>query len=290
MRAYLKGADLRGAKLHGTRCHNATLIEANLTGASLVGARLSRANFYRASCRNTDFSGAYLGGASFVETGIEGACFDNCEVYGLSVWAIKGVPRSQTNLIVTPPGERPVTVDELEVAQLVFTFLSNPKIPRVIDTIAKKAVLILGRFTPKRMAVLHKLKEALRARGLIPILFDFDQPASRTIIETMSALAHLARFVIADLTDASSIPQELERIVPRLPSLPIQPIIAAGQGEWGTYDFMEYPWVLATHEYRTPADLLANLDKRVIAQAEKKAKEIEKRRARPTKRSRRQPR
>ncbi len=277
--AYLKGTDFRDATLHDTKCHNATLIEGNLTGASLIGARLSRANFYRASCTNADFTGAFLGGASLVETEIEGACFDNCEVYGLSVWGIKGIPRSQINLLVTPPGEQPVTVDQLEVAQLVFTFLSNPAIRNVIDTIARRAVLILGRFTSERIVVLRQLKTALRARGLIPILFDFEKPSTRNLTETVSTLAHLARFVIADLTDAKSIPQELQRVVPGLPSLPVQPLIAAGQDEYTMFrDFLQYPWVLAPHRYASLADLLANLDERVIAPAEMKAAEIEERR------------
>lgn len=274
--AYLKGTDLRGATLHGTQCHNATLIEAKLTEASLIGARLSRANFYRAVCTNTDFSDALLGGASFVETEIEGACFDNCEVYGLSVWGVKGTPRSQINLLVTPPREQPVTVDQLQVAQLVFTLLSNPAIRNVIDTVARRAVLILGRFTSERIAILRQLKIALRTRGLIPILFDFEKPSTRNITETVSTLAHLARFVIADLTDAKSIPQELQRIVPSLPSLPVQPLIAANQDEYAMFqDFLQYPWVLAPYKYSSVASLLADLDERVIAPAEMKAAKIE---------------
>jgi hypothetical protein len=38
------------------------------------------------------------------------------------------------------------------------------------------------------------------------ILFDFDKPASQDLTATVSTLAHLARFIIADLSDPSSIP------------------------------------------------------------------------------------
>ena len=41
----------------------------------------------------------------------------------------------------------------------------------------------------------------------------------------MRTLAHLARFIIADITDPRSIPQELQAIVPDL-AVPVQPIIA----------------------------------------------------------------
>ena len=95
----------------------------------------------------------------------------------------------------------------------------------------------------------------------------------------MSTLAHLSRFVIADLTDAKSIAPELQRIVPGLPSLPIQPLISSGHDEYAMFsDFLQYPWVLRPYEYRTVADLLAGLDEYVIVPAHKKAVEIEERR------------
>ena len=55
--------------------------------------------------------------------------------------------------------------------------LNNAEIRDVIDTIAKKAVLILGRFTPERKVVLDALREALRKQNYLPILFDFRSQA-----------------------------------------------------------------------------------------------------------------
>jgi hypothetical protein len=69
-----------------------------------------------------------------------------------------------------------------------------------LHTIGKKAVLILGRFTDERKEVLDALREELRKRDYLPILFDFAVPATRDITETVSLLARMARFIIADLT------------------------------------------------------------------------------------------
>jgi hypothetical protein len=41
-------------------------------------------------------------------------------------------------LIITPPEESEVTVDDLEVAQFVYLLLHNEKIRNVIDTIGRK--------------------------------------------------------------------------------------------------------------------------------------------------------
>jgi hypothetical protein len=184
---------------------------------------------------------------------------------------------SQLDLIITPDNEPTITVDNLEVAQFIYLLLNNERIRQIIDTITSKVVLILGRFTPERKAILEAMRVHLRRRNYLPVLFDFEKPSSRDITETISTLAHMARFVIADITDAKSIPQELERIIPDLPSVPIQPLLLASQHEYGMFEhFKRYPWVLDTYIYDSPEQLIAELDETIIATAEAKAKEMTK--------------
>jgi hypothetical protein len=93
----------------------------------------------------------------------------------------------------------------------------------VIDTVGKKGVLLLGRFTEGRIAVLEQLREELRKRGFLPIVFNFDKPETKNFTETVRLLAGMSRFVIADITNPRSAPLELQATVPEcmVPFVPI---------------------------------------------------------------------
>jgi hypothetical protein len=283
--AVLRGADLGRANLSGANLRGAYLSHAHASDANLRGANLTEANLCSASLRRADLneanlSGARLGGADLTETRLIGTNLENadltgCNVYGVSAWDLKLTGANQTSLVITPPNESMITVDDLEVAQFIYLLLNNAKIRGIVDTITTKVVLILGRFTPERKAILDAIRNELRKRDLLPVLFDFEKPARRDITETISTLAHMAKFVIADITDAKSIPQELQRIVPDLPSVPIQPLLQEGADEYGMFEhFKRYPWVLAVHRYRDLGDLLVSLSEKVIAPADAKVKEL----------------
>ncbi len=272
--ANLHGASLVEAVLFQANLHAAKLRGANLFRANLRGAKLTQANLRGANLRGANLAGANLRGVSLVRTNLAQATLTGCHVYGISAWDLTLKGAEQTDLVITQPHEPRITVDNMEVAQFVYLLLNNPKIRDIIDTIGNKAVLILGRFTTERKAVLDALREELRRRDYVPILFDFEKPGSRDLTETVSTLAHMARFVIADLTNAKSIPQELQRIVPDLPSVPVQPILLASQREFATFEhFKNYPWVLETHLYQDQEGLLASLTE-VIEPAETKVKEL----------------
>ena len=175
-------------------------------------------------------------------------------------------------MIITK-NEPEIAVDK-EVARSSTCCLT--KIRQVIDP--SKAVLILGRFTDERKAVLDAVREELRKHDYVPILFDFAVPATRDITETVSLLARMARFIIADLTDPSSIPKELEAIVPQL-AVPVQPLLESASRPYVMFkDYWKYEWVLPVYRYEALEPLLATLAERVIAPAEAKVKALEERR------------
>jgi hypothetical protein len=136
--------------------------------------------------------------------------------------------------------------------------------------------LILGRFTQERKPVLEALREELRQRKYLPILFDFDKPRSRNTDETITLLARMARFVVADISDAKSVLQELRAIVPDLPSVPVQPIILAMQEEPGMFDFYRnFRSFMNVHRYASQEQLIADLGEKVVHPAELKVLDLQ---------------
>ena len=201
-----------------------------------------------------------------------------CRIFGVSAWDVRLDGAEQRELIITRGHEPTITVDDIEVAQFIYLLLNNTRIRAVIDTVTSKTVLILGRFTSERKAILDALRNELRQHDLLSVIFDFDQPSSRDTQETITTLARLSRFIVADITDPKSIPQELVSIVETLPSVPVQPILKVGHDPWGMYDHISrYPWVLKLHRYRSERDLLRSLEAKVIGPALSQAKRLSKR-------------
>src|SRR5262249_15477149 len=272
IRADLSAANLSGADISETHLRQSDLSAADYSGANLTEANLSFAKLYKANL--TD---AWLQRATLVDTDLTDADLTGCRIHGVSAWGLKLEGTKQHNLIINSgSGEPWVAIDDIEVAQFVYLMLNNQKVRHVIDTITSKVVLILGRFTQERKPVLEALRKELRHREYLPILFDFDKPRSRTTDETITLLARMARFVIADISDAKSVLQELRAIVPDLPSVPVQPIILEVQEEPGMFDFYRnFRSFLNVHRYASQDQLIADLGEKVIRPAELKVSDLQ---------------
>jgi uncharacterized protein YjbI with pentapeptide repeats len=231
--AYLRQSSFRGSKLvdadlSGCDAGFAVFSEAKLTGAKLAGADLRASSLRRADLTGADLRRAILRFASLVGATVTDVILTHAEVYGASAWNLKGEPADQKGLIIRErEGAVTTTVDDLDTAQLLFLLRENTKIADIIDTASQRTVLLLGRFKSPYKKVLDALKAHLLARNLVPVVFDFKGPKGRDLTETVTSLAHMACFVIPDLSGVKSVPQELSHIVPFLPSVPVVPVIAA---------------------------------------------------------------
>jgi len=282
----LSRADLSKTNLSRTDFSYADLSRTNLCMSSLQQAILRGTNFYRADLSHADLSYTYLKGndlrwATLSGANLSAATLSACSIYAISAWNVSLEGAVQSNLIITNQDEPLITVDDLEVAQFVYLLLNNQKIRNIINTITAKVVLILGRFTSTRKAILDALREEIRRHNYSPIIFDFDRPGGRDLTETVSTLAHLARFIIVDLTDPSSVPHELAIVAPYC-VVPIQPLLmqreaADASKEYGMFQDLQrrYHWILPIHCYQSSNHLFLSLKKFVITPAEQKARELE---------------
>ncbi len=278
-KADLGFADLTFADLSKADLTSARLWKADLTAAKCAGANFATANLSIATLRETDLSTANLNGAELnyailVETNLKEANLTGCSIYGISIWDVHLQGAIQANLIITLPNEPTITVDNLEIAQFLYLLLHNEKVREVINTINSNIVLILGRFTPERKPALEAIRDELRKQNYLPVLFDFERPLSRDFSVMVSTLAHIARFIIADLTHHKSIARELQTFVPHI-AVPVQPLLSSSKNVYSIIpEFKKYPWVLPGYRYKNLSDLLASLETRIIKPAEQKAVEL----------------
>lgn len=243
--------------------------KANLCHADLRGADFRKADFREADLGDANLAGANLEQAQLVMSNLENADLTDCLIYGISAWGVNLEGATQTNLMIARPDAPTISVDNLEVAQFIDLLLNNQKIRRVIDTITSKVVLILGRFTPERKAVLDALREELPNRDYLPVLFDFDKQGSKNVTGIVETLARMAKFIIVDLKDPSSVPHGLATVVPFLRTTPVLPLRLRGATGYSMFeDLWAYPWVLATYYYEDAGSLTTAIAE-IISAAER---------------------
>jgi hypothetical protein len=278
--ANLTHASMRQCKLRGANFHHAILSKANLDGADLTNANMCATDLYQARARGARFIRTNLQGVHLVETDVTDAWLEDCAVYGLSAWDVKSTPKVQKGFRIkfrrrSPASREPdgrvedeVIVDNLEAAHFTYSALHNANIGRAISAAGSSTVLLLGRFSNrKRRAVLEELREVVDDGGYIPMIFDFKRPRERDLIETIKLLAGLSLFVIADVSDPRSTPQELEAIAPSF-QVPIVPIVQEPRRVFSTFaGLMKYPWVLPPLQYDTVDSLRAGFRPAILAPA-----------------------
>jgi uncharacterized protein YjbI with pentapeptide repeats len=298
-RARLRGAQLGGAQLRTCDLRHADLRQAGLrhtdfSYADMRWAKLGRANLTEtllsgADLRCANLRGAFLIGASMNQAKLQGANLSGAVVWGVNAWDVeedaftrqKPLHVAEVEPLDFYQGENTrvpwyaVRVNDLKVAHFVSLLLKYPEIGKLINAAADKVVLLLGRFIGRERRVLDVLLEALPRFGLVPVVFDFEQPEDRDTIETVAILAGLSSFVIANLSKPRSTPLEAHLVIPAI-AVPFVPIIRKGERPFSMFTALQrkYPWVLPTVTYHSEKSLIRNLRRSVIQPATKLAKEI----------------
>lgn len=274
-RAVLAQTNFSGANLSSSDLFGANLLQANLSKTNLLGANLIQANFKKAKLNEADLRYAQL-----IETNFEEASISGCRIQWVSAWGVNLKGAIQKDLIVTHPNEPTVTVDNLNVGQLAQLMIHDKNMDDVIDSISTRLVLILCRVTPERKGILDRTKEVIRKKEYVPVVFNFDKPGSKNVSETISPLARMARFIIADVAEPDSVPQEFFSLVPDLPSVPVQVIMERSLiKEYSLLqELVKHDWVLKIQRYDDPNDLVQSLQETIIDPLEKKVEELKKKR------------
>ena len=302
---------LAGAQLSGLRSWNVNLVDAdlrhanfdsadlrigNLDGANLEFCRFVTANLTEVSAKGANLRHANLSHAVMNGVHLEGADLRGARVVGVSTWEIKiDHLTKQNDLILEELGDfiedwsddsdkgsktRVVgRVDHLEAVQLLYLIRDKHKLKTVIDALTGNLVLILGNFSSGRKKILHSIEKKLAELRYAPVVFDFEPPCDRDLIETVSLLAGLSCFLIVDLTKPGSTPLETMLIAPQV-GVPLASIIQKGETPFSMFNALQakYWWILPTWTYRDEKHLIRQLETAIVDPCEKKRQQLRRRR------------
>ena len=246
--------DFSGMNFNGVAVYNAFAEGLNFRDANIIDCHFEEGDFSRADFRGTLFQNTKFNKTIFTGTSFAGASFINCNlnrinlvganfcvkeirdtvVYGISAWDLETWEEAkQSNLVIErtydlysemiAQGTLPLTVDDIELAQFVYYLSNHKKMRDTLNILNDKGVLLLGKFKEGGLAKLYKLRDILRTKGYMPMIFDFDRPNSLSITETVVTMAGLSKFIVADLS-GSSVPHELATILTQIK----KPILALG--------------------------------------------------------------
>jgi len=303
----LSRARLEWAQLPALRAWNVNFADSDLRHANLSSADLSLSMFDRAKlhycsfiktiltdvfARKADFRHANLSHAVLNGAHLEGADLRGARVVGISAWeVVLDKQTHQEGLILEELGDFIADwssdegykqrvmgrVDHLEAVQLLYLIRTPEKLKTVIDSVTSNLVLILGNF--ERLKILESIERKLAELGYAPVIFNFEAPLDRDLIETVSLIANLSCFLIVDLTDPASTPLETMLIAPQI-GVPLAPIIQLGNHPFSLFNSLQakYWWVLPPWTYRNEKHLINNLETQVVDKCEKKRSDLRRRR------------
>ncbi len=252
--AQLPLADLEGAVLTRSRLGGADLNQANLSHACLKEADLSRADLTGARLVEADLAGANFGGAKLIhvelsralliDCNLSQATLSDCRLDDVILRGIRDEGLMTSNLSLTPATEAAVLVDDLAMVALMEVLLAQSRWRELISPNALRVVLLLGRFPDWRRPHLDAIRSALRRRRYAPIAIDLEKPIGVRLRGFIQNLAHLSRFIVADLAGSREFMKQIQQFSFAIEDLPFQAIMPEGK------DLGEFPGLAELHPYR----------------------------------------
>lgn len=93
--------------------------------------------------------------------------------------------------------------------------------------------------------------------------------------DTVRFIAAMSQFIVVDLTNASSVPLELQATIPDL-MVPVLPIVESGQAVFAMFSDLQrrYTWIQPTVSYRSADQLVRHVDEAIIDRAKAAAEQI----------------
>jgi hypothetical protein len=295
-RTVLYHADLTRSMFIGANLHKTILIEAaldqcffsgtKLDQTSFNSASLQKANFMRSVLTEADLSHTDLSGADFRMTRLErvnlefailnncnlsNASLENCLVYGIKGSVLETGGLQTKNLVVTNHADPTVVVDSLAAVTAIFARWQSGEAGQVVPE--RRLVMILGNFQNERRKLLNTLRRELMLRGLIPVVFHFDKPLSRTFLDVTRQIATLTQSVIVDFTPPHLMDTDFQAALPYF-KLPIQLIAMDSAATRGIEALQQYPWILEPYFYPDLAGAMRAAGAKIIDPTELKAREI----------------
>jgi uncharacterized protein YjbI with pentapeptide repeats len=291
---------LPGPSLLGTSFIHANLRAADFTEAKLDGARFSRADLTATRLDHAEMKGALLDDAILDGTSLLGTRLAEAHVYGAFIRRVKTDEETdQSGLFldvnVVWERDRPrrrkrrretgldlvefTQVDDIQFAQFHNIVDESGSVGKLLAATTRRVVLILGRFRPRRKRVLEALAEALRARGKTAVIFDFPSPQNREVSDTVRFIAGMSQFIVVDMTQASSVPLELQATIPEL-MVPVVPIVESGQEIFSMFADLQrrYFWIQRPVSYDSVKQLVDHVDEAIILPVQRAEREIRERR------------
>jgi uncharacterized protein YjbI with pentapeptide repeats len=259
--AQLVASDLSGAIIRGAELRSANLLDADLTGTTFVDADLRGAKLDRANLNGTVLRNCDLGYASFVNARLKGARITGCNARYVNAKRIEiesdvvqkdlflgFIVRSVYGGLYT----RRIEANDLRVASFVGELEKPDALTHLINAGTDYIVLVLGSFDKKGRQILSSIEENLWNTGRIPIVFEFEGPNRRALVDAVRFFGVLSEFVIVDMTDPRSVAFELNALVPDL-AVPVVPLIREGATPFAMFADLQrkYPWVMRPFAYRT---------------------------------------